>query len=324
MVMTTAGAAVAGAGQSALFPNARCARSRSGGRRVGRVASCSSPSRISTRWRSSIAGVMGGGLVPVVAVVDRNGLKIDRQLRPACPARFAEAGPRQPQSPGPVSAECRDAGAGRAAARREKDLVPGRRTRVAWSCRAVRQIAGHLAHRRAWAAWCHWAGCRGGRLPGAGGLVRGRFGFRLPGLAQPWARGWPSGSVTVMHHFVAGCPAARAARSRARAASMGPNPVASPGWSARPSRVARGMVRLIFAAGRIGAAGAAGRPVPAGLSGAALSRGPSRRAPGHPARGRRARGVVAGAAWRGRRARGRRAQDRCHRCLSCQLALAVL
>ena len=65
--------------------------------------------------------------------------------------------------------------------------------------------------------------------------------------------------VTVTHHFVAGCPAAWAARSRARAASMGPNPMASPGWSARPRRVARGMVRLIFAAGRIGAGGR-GRP----------------------------------------------------------------
>ena len=112
-----------------------------------------------------------------------------------------------------------------------------------------------------------------GRLPGAGGLVRGGSGFRLPGLAQPWARGCPSASVTVTHHFVAGCPAAWVARSRARAASMGPNPVASPGWSARPSRVASGMVRLIFAAGRIGAAGGPSGPVPLGCSGAALSPG---------------------------------------------------
>ena len=116
-----------------------------------------------------------------------------------------------------------------------------------------------------------WLPC--GRLPGAGGLVRGGSGFRLPGLAQPWARGWPPGPVTVIHHFVAGCPAAWVARSRARAASMGPNPVASPGWSARPSRVARGMVRLIFAAGRIGAGGGPSGPVPLGCSGAALPAG---------------------------------------------------
>jgi hypothetical protein len=43
-----------------------------------------------------IARVVSAGLVPVVAVVDRNGLKINGQLRPACPARFAEGGARQP------------------------------------------------------------------------------------------------------------------------------------------------------------------------------------------------------------------------------------
>jgi hypothetical protein len=43
-----------------------------------------------------VAGVVSAGLVPVVTVVDRNGLKIDGQLRPACSARFAEAGPSQP------------------------------------------------------------------------------------------------------------------------------------------------------------------------------------------------------------------------------------
>ena len=78
--------------------------------------------------------------------------------------------------------------------------------------------------------------------------------------------------VTVTHHFVAGCPAAWAARSRARAASMGPNPMASPGWSARPRRVAKGMVRLMRAAGRIGAAVAAACSFPLDWLGAARSR----------------------------------------------------
>jgi hypothetical protein len=94
MVMTTTGAAVTGAGQPPVFE-------RSGVVIVaaGCVAPAGWPVAFSVAYFDQVpecrAGVVGGGLVPMVAVVDRNRLKIDRQLRPACPVRFAEAGPRQ-------------------------------------------------------------------------------------------------------------------------------------------------------------------------------------------------------------------------------------
>jgi len=93
MVMTTAGAAVTGAGQAAIFE-------RDGVIVVaaGCVASAGRPAAVPVtdldKVAESVAGVVSAGLVPVVAVVDRNGLKIDGQLRPACLVRFAEAGPR--------------------------------------------------------------------------------------------------------------------------------------------------------------------------------------------------------------------------------------
>jgi hypothetical protein len=95
MVMTTAGPAGTGAGESALYPGHGVVIVA-----AGCVASAGWPVAFSVANFDQVpecwAGVVGGGLVPVVAVVDRNGLKIDRQLRPACPVRFAEAGPRQP------------------------------------------------------------------------------------------------------------------------------------------------------------------------------------------------------------------------------------
>ena len=80
---------------------------------------------------------------------------------------------------------------------------------------------------------------------------------RRVGRAHPWAVGWPCWSVTVTHQVVAGLAAAAVAIARAMSASRGPKPGASPGWSARPSRVARGIVRLIRAAGPVLPAGPA-------------------------------------------------------------------
>ena len=95
MVMTTAGAAGTGAGESAWFPWHGVVIVA-----AGCVAPAGWPVAFSVAYFDQVpecwAGVVGGGLMPVVAVVDRNGLKIDRQLRPACPVRFAEAEPRQP------------------------------------------------------------------------------------------------------------------------------------------------------------------------------------------------------------------------------------
>ena len=175
------------------------------------------------------AGVVGGGLVPVVAFGDREGFQGRGQVE-------GVAGEAQP--PGPVPA-------GRAAA----GTRAGRcrcRCRVGWSWR--------------WLAWWFppWAGLSpvggspagcgppGGGPPGS--LVR-RGLPRRAGWAQPWAVGCPWSSVTVRHQVVAGLPAAWVAMVRARAASMGPNAAASPGWPVRPSRVVSGMVRLIAAAG---------------------------------------------------------------------------
>ena len=95
MVMTTAGTAVAGAGQAAIFERDGVLVVASGCvAAAGRPAAGAVPDL--DEVAEFIAGVVGGGLVPVVAVVDRNGLKIDGQFRPACPARFAAGGPRQP------------------------------------------------------------------------------------------------------------------------------------------------------------------------------------------------------------------------------------
>jgi len=95
VMVTTARASVARARESALLPGhgvliiaAAC------------VASARGPTAVPVADLDEVAkfitGVVSAGLVPVVTVVDRNGLKIDGQLRPACPGRFAEAGPRRP------------------------------------------------------------------------------------------------------------------------------------------------------------------------------------------------------------------------------------
>ena len=95
VVVTTSGPAVAGASSSAVFPGHGLLIVA-----AGCVAPAGWPVAFSVAYFDQVpecwAGVVGGGLMPVVAVVDRNGLKIDRQLRPACPVRFAEAEPRQP------------------------------------------------------------------------------------------------------------------------------------------------------------------------------------------------------------------------------------
>ena len=53
----------------------------------------------------------------------------------------------------------------------------------------------------------------------------------------------------------------------------GPEPGRFAGVVGQAEQVARGMVRLIFAAGRIGAGGGPSGPVPLGCSGAALPAG---------------------------------------------------
>jgi hypothetical protein len=95
VVMTTAGPAIARARESAFFPGhgvliiaAACVAS------AGRPAAV--PVADLDEVAESVAGVVSAGLVPVVTVVDRNGLKIDGQLRPACPVRFPACGARQP------------------------------------------------------------------------------------------------------------------------------------------------------------------------------------------------------------------------------------
>jgi hypothetical protein len=95
MVMTTPGPAVASAGESALIPgHGVLVIAAAGVAPAGRPAAV--PVADLDEVAEFIAGVVSAGLVPVVTVVDRNGLQIDGQLRPACPARFAEAGPSQP------------------------------------------------------------------------------------------------------------------------------------------------------------------------------------------------------------------------------------
>jgi hypothetical protein len=71
---------------------------------------------------------------------------------------------------------------------------------------------------------------------------------RGPGRAHPCPRACPYRSVTVTHHLDLGLLAAVRARSRASQGSIGPMPGISPGWSARSTSVASGMVRLIIAA----------------------------------------------------------------------------
>ena len=95
VVMTTAGPAIARARESALFPGhgvliiaAACVAS------AGRPAAV--PVADLDEVAESVAGVVTAGLVPVVTVVDRNGLKIDGQIRPAPPTPLAAGGARQP------------------------------------------------------------------------------------------------------------------------------------------------------------------------------------------------------------------------------------
>jgi hypothetical protein len=95
MVMATAGPAVARTGESALFPgHGVLVFAAAGVAPAGRPAAV--PVADLDEMAEFVAGVVSAGLVLVVTVVDRNGLKIDGQLRPACSARFAEAGPSQP------------------------------------------------------------------------------------------------------------------------------------------------------------------------------------------------------------------------------------
>ena len=95
MMMTTAGPAVTCAGQAAIFERDGVVVVAAGGVALagrpiaGAVADLDEVAE-------SVAGVVGGGPVPVVTVVDRNGLKIDGQLRPVSPARFTAGGARQP------------------------------------------------------------------------------------------------------------------------------------------------------------------------------------------------------------------------------------
>ena len=188
-------------------------------------------------------------------------------------------------------------------------------------CRAARCRAG-------------WPAAGAGWLPGGrrrGFLVRRGLPGR-PGVAQPWAVGWPCWSVMVMHQVVAGLPVAWAARVRARAASMGPYPAASPGLIGEAEQGGQrdGQVDRRGRARRPGLPGgaslprrqpprrvlrAAGLPTPGSAPGA-----PGRRAPlqGSRAPGLRAGGLRIGSRLRaaglraagGRRAGGRRAGGR--------------
>ena len=95
VVMAAAGAAVTGAGQATIFKRDGVLVVAAGGvAPAGRPAAGAVPDL--DEVAEFIARVVGGGPVPVVAVVDRDGLKIDGQFRPACPARLPAGGPGQP------------------------------------------------------------------------------------------------------------------------------------------------------------------------------------------------------------------------------------
>jgi hypothetical protein len=90
MVMTTSGTAVTGAGQATIFERsgvlvvAACGVALTGRPIAGAVPDLDEVAEF-------IAGVVGGGLVPVIAVADRDGFQVNRQFRQA-----RLAGPAEP------------------------------------------------------------------------------------------------------------------------------------------------------------------------------------------------------------------------------------
>jgi len=114
------------------------------------------------------------------------------------------------------------------------------------------------------------AGCAGcaGLSPGAVAAAAGGCG---PGAAVPDG---VAVLVAATHQVERGLRAAAAARSRARSGSMGPRPASSPGRSARPSRVAAGMVKVTRPANPGGITPATGPPG-AGVRGWPVSSFPS-------------------------------------------------
>ena len=104
VVMAAAGATVTGAGQATVFERGGVLVVAAGGVALaGRPRAGAVPDF--DEVAEFIAGVVGGGLVPVIAGADRDGCQVNRQFRQACLA--GPAGPSQPaglQPPGPVSA----------------------------------------------------------------------------------------------------------------------------------------------------------------------------------------------------------------------------
>ena len=90
MVMTTAGTAVTGAGQAPVFERGGVLVVAAGGVTLaGRPSAGAIPDF--DEVAEGGAGVVGGGLVPVIAVADRDGFQVSRQFRQA-----RLAGPAEP------------------------------------------------------------------------------------------------------------------------------------------------------------------------------------------------------------------------------------
>jgi hypothetical protein len=82
MVMTTAGTPVTGAGQATIFERDGVLVVAAGGVALaGRPIAGAVPDL--DEVAELIAGIVGGGLVPVIAVADRDGFRVNRQFRQA-------------------------------------------------------------------------------------------------------------------------------------------------------------------------------------------------------------------------------------------------
>ena len=227
-----------------------------------------SPSRVSTRCRSAGLGSWAVVWCRSSHSSNQNRLKIDRQaFRPPAPSGSRRPGPgsddRQvPYPPGAamlVPDELLSA----------RNLGPGRRTRVAWSCRALRQFPAI------------WRTVARGR-PGVTGLAAGVGGYQAQAVwcadvpafvCRVWrsrGRGGARGLVTVTTILLRGVRRpGRPGRGRGQRRWARTDRFAGVVGQAEES--GQRMVRLIRAAGRIGASGAPCGPFPLGWPGRAVA-----------------------------------------------------